>query len=89
MGEPAVSGLTPEVLTAAMEALPDGVVILDAEWTIRFVNRAAAALVGRQVDELTGRSIWVAVPEMTGSIFHSFLLHARGASKPVTWRGFR
>src|SRR3954463_10326222 len=88
MGELAVSGLGPEALTAALEALPDGLVIFDAEWTVCFINRAGAALVGRRADELTGRSIWVASPEMSGTIFHSFLLHARGAGKPVTWRGF-
>src|SRR4051794_5313717 len=88
MGELAVASLGPEALTAALEALPDGLVIFDAEWTVCFINRAGAALVGRRADELTGRSIWVASPEMSGTIFHSFLLHARGAGKPVTWRGF-
>src|SRR3954463_8217460 len=88
MGELAVSGLGPEALTAALEALPDGLVIFDAEWTVCFINRAGAALVGRRADELTGRSIWVAGPEMSGTIFHSFLLHARVAGRPVTWRGF-
>src|SRR5215210_1964429 len=88
VGELAVTGLGPEVLRAALEALPDGVVILDADWTVCFVNPAGAALVGRRADELTGRTIWAGVPELTGTIFHSFLLHARGAGSPVTWRGF-
>jgi len=83
-----VTGLRPEALTAALEALPDGVLVFDAAWTVCFVNRAGAALVGRRADELTGRSIWVALPEMRGTIFRSFLLHARGAGRPVTWRGF-
>src|SRR4051795_8016350 len=88
MGERAVAGLGPEALTAALEALPDGVAIFDPAWRVCFVNRAGAALVGRRADELTGRSIWAALPEMSGTIFHSFLLHARGAGRPVTWRGF-
>src|SRR3954454_8790971 len=88
MGEPAVAGLGLTALTAALEALPDGVVIFDAEWTVCFLNRAAAALIGRRADELTGRSIWVAAPELSGTIFRSFLLHAHGAGRPVTWRGF-
>src|SRR4051794_29924051 len=62
--------------------------IFDGEWAGCFINRAGAALVGRRADELTGRSLWVALPEMSGTIFHSFLLHARGAGRPVTWRGF-
>src|SRR3954462_9136851 len=88
MGEPAVAARGPTAWTAALEALPDGVVIFDAEWTVCFINRAGAALVGRPADELTGRSIWVALTEMSGTIFHSFLLHARGAGRAVTWRGF-
>ena len=88
MGELAVAGLGPETLTAALEALPDGVVIFDAEWTICFINGAGATLVGRRPDELTGRSLWLALPELSGTIFHSFLLHARAAGRPVTWRGF-
>src|SRR3954454_22853854 len=83
MGEPAVAGLGPTALTAAREALPDGVVIFDAQWTVCFVNRAGAALVGRRAEELTGRSIWGALPEMTGTIFRSFLRRARGAGGRV------
>ena len=37
---------------------------------------------------LVGRNIWVALPELGGTIFHSFLLHARSAGTPVTWAGF-
>src|SRR3954464_1943913 len=88
MGEPAVAGLGPTALTAALEALPDGVVIFDAQWTVCFINRAGAALIGRRAEELTGRSVWVAGPEMSGTIFRSFLLHARGAGSRVAWRGF-
>jgi serine phosphatase RsbU (regulator of sigma subunit) len=35
-----------------------------------------------------GRSIWVALPELGGTILHAFLLHARGVGEPVTWAGF-
>jgi serine phosphatase RsbU (regulator of sigma subunit) len=88
VGDRAVAGLGPEALTAVLEALPDGVAIFHEDWTVRFINRAGAALLGRAADELTGRGIWVALPEMSGTIFHSFLLHARAADGPVTWRGF-
>lgn len=82
------TALGPEALTAALEALPDGIAIFDAQWTVRFINRAAADLVRRPADQLTGQTLWAALPEMSGTIFHSFLLHARGAGRPVTWRGF-
>ncbi|HEY4603696.1 MAG TPA: SpoIIE family protein phosphatase, partial [Blastococcus sp.] len=75
-------------LVAALEALPDGVAVFDADWTVCYVNPAGAALLERRAAGLTGRSIWAALPEVAGSIFHSFLLHARGVGTPVTWQGF-
>jgi serine phosphatase RsbU (regulator of sigma subunit) len=77
-----------EVLAAALDRLPDGVAVFDADWTIGYVNPAGAALLGRPVAELVGRTIWVALPELGGTIFHSFLLHARTAGTPVTWAGY-
>jgi sigma-B regulation protein RsbU (phosphoserine phosphatase) len=84
----AAAQLGPGVLAAALEALPDGVAIFDADWTICYMNPAGAALIGRPPAELVGRSIWGALPEVAGSIFHSFLLHARSVGTPVTWQGF-
>jgi serine phosphatase RsbU (regulator of sigma subunit) len=77
-----------DALAAALDRLPEGVAVFDADWTIGYVNPAGAALLGRPVPELVGRNIWVALPELGGTIFHSFLLHARSAGTPVTWAGF-
>ena len=87
-GEIGASRLDAGVLAAALEALPDGVAIFDREWTIDYVNPAGAALLGRPAGELVGGNIWVALPELGGTILHSFLLHARGVGEPVTWAGF-
>jgi sigma-B regulation protein RsbU (phosphoserine phosphatase) len=73
---------------AALDEMPDGVVTFDADWTICYVNPAGAALFGRTVEALVGRTIWVALTELGGTIFHSFLLHARSVGGRVTWRGF-
>ncbi len=84
----ATARLGPGVLAAALDALPDGVAIFDRDWTIDYVNPAGAALLGRPAVELVGRNIWVALPELGGTILHDFLLHARGIGAPVTWAGF-
>ena len=84
----APAGLGPEALAAVLEALQDGVVVFDGDWTIRYMNPAGAALLGRPAAEATGRSLWTALPEVAGSIFHGFLLHARSVATPVTWHGF-
>ena len=76
------------LLASALDALPDGVVVFDAEWTICFVNRSGARLLRRSPEELVGRNLWIALPDLGGSVFHSFLLHARSVEDRVTWRGY-
>src|SRR4051794_22899004 len=71
-----------------MGRLPDGVAVFDADWTICYANPAAARLLGADTAELVGRNLWIALPEVAGSVFHSFLLHARAVGTPVTWRGY-
>ena len=67
---------------------PDAVAIFDRDWCIRNVNDATVRLLGRPAAELIGRNIWVALPELGGTFFHSFLLRARSSGTPVTWAGF-
>ncbi|MCW2582863.1 MAG: putative sensor protein [Klenkia sp.] len=80
--------LDARAFAAAVEVLPDGIAIFDAEWRIGYVNPAGARLLGGPVADLTGRNIWVALPELGGTFFHSFLLHARTVDGPVTWHGY-
>jgi sigma-B regulation protein RsbU (phosphoserine phosphatase) len=86
--EPAAAQLGPVALTAALDVLPDGVAVLDADWTIRYLNPAGAQVFGRRRGELLGRPVWTALPELTGTIFHGFLRHVRSTGGPVTWQGF-
>jgi serine phosphatase RsbU (regulator of sigma subunit) len=76
------------LLGDALDALPDGVAIFDADWTIVYVNRAGADLFQRPRSGLVDHNIWIALPELGGTILHSFLLHARSAGEQVTWHGF-
>jgi serine phosphatase RsbU (regulator of sigma subunit) len=73
---------------ARLEVRPDAVALFDRDWGIRYVNSAASELLGRPVTELIGRNIWVALPELGGTFFHSFLFRARSTGAPVTWSGF-
>jgi serine phosphatase RsbU (regulator of sigma subunit) len=84
----AAARLGTEQLVGVLHALPDGVVIFDAAWTLCYINPAGAALIGRSAPELIDASLWVGLPELAGTIFHGFLLHARSADAPVTWTGF-
>lgn len=81
---PADAGLLEE----ALDTLPEGVAVFDGAWAIAYVNEAGARLLGRNRSELVHRNIWIALPELGGTILHSFLLHARSLGESVTWRGF-
>ena len=48
-------------------AVPDALLVVDATWRITVANAAAEALLGRRTDGLTGRVLWAALPELTGS----------------------
>jgi sigma-B regulation protein RsbU (phosphoserine phosphatase) len=54
---------------------------------IVYVNPSGASLLGRRREQLVDRNIWIALPELGGSIFHSFLLHAGSVGEQVTWQG--
>ena len=81
---PADAGLLEE----ALDTLTAGVAVFDVAWSIVYVNEAGARLLGRDRAELVHRNIWIALPELGGTILHSFLLHARSLGETVTWRGF-
>src|SRR3954452_3796414 len=78
----------PELLADALDAVPEGVAVFDGDWTIIYINNAAAALLQRERGQLLGRNIWIALPELGGTILHSFLLHARSTGSRVTWHGY-
>jgi sigma-B regulation protein RsbU (phosphoserine phosphatase) len=88
VSQPTADRLSQAWLAAAVGRLPDGVAVFDGDWTICYANPAAARLLRARTPELAGRNLWIALPEVAGSVFHSFLLHARTVGAPVTWRGF-
>jgi two-component system, cell cycle sensor histidine kinase and response regulator CckA len=50
-------------ILATVEKMSISVFVLDPEFRFRYVNRAAAALVGRAVEDLTARRLWDVFPE--------------------------
>ncbi len=56
-------------LTAVLERIGDGVLALDADWHITFVNDTAAAVFGRTRESLLGKHVWEEFPEGVGTEF--------------------
>ena len=52
-----------------LEAAPTGCFLVDGEWRLRFVNPAAARIMGRTRKELLGVNLWEAFPDAAGSGF--------------------
>jgi PAS domain S-box-containing protein len=63
------SGGPGEVSLSVLEMLPEGVVVLDADWVYRYVNPAGAAFLGTTVGALLGRDYRELYPEADGTAF--------------------
>jgi len=59
-----------------LNALPEGVLMLDAEWRITYVNSRAMALL-RSEENVTGRVFWELYPTLVGTVFHHELLRVQ------------
>jgi serine phosphatase RsbU (regulator of sigma subunit) len=86
VADPLVS--SPTALAAAVDRLPDGVVLLDPAWTVCYANPAAARLLGAAGSELAGRQLWGALRQLNDTPLQTFLLRARNSAGPVSWHGF-
>jgi PAS domain S-box-containing protein len=75
------------VLAAVLDRLPDGIGLLDGDWTLCYVNPAGAELLGSSPGQLLGRVLWDVAPRARDTGFAAFLRHARRAGTPMTWRG--
>ncbi|MFN4211583.1 MAG: PAS domain-containing protein, partial [Devosia sp.] len=58
-------------LRQTLESISDAFFLLDKEWRFSFLNGQAERLLGRQRDELEGRTIWTEFPQAMGSSFET------------------
>lgn len=68
----------------SLRALPDGVVMLDDDWTYRFVNDAACGLLGASADDLLGRRYHDVYPEAAGTPFEQAYARVLQSGAPET-----
>ncbi|PKM07246.1 MAG: hypothetical protein CVV17_01870, partial [Gammaproteobacteria bacterium HGW-Gammaproteobacteria-7] len=62
-----------EPVNALLDTLMDGFLILTADATVLGANSAVNSLLGKSPDDLLGRSIWSALPELAGTRFETEL----------------
>ena len=88
MSEPTPVRVEPGLFRDAVDVSPEALAIFDGSWKVVYLNPAGGQLLERGQADLIDRNVWSAVPELAGTIFHSFLLHARSVGDRVTWQGY-
>ncbi len=68
-----------------LDNIHDAVVVLDADWRVTYLNRAAAQFAGRSIADLLGKSTWDIFPHAAGNTFYNEL-HRVAAERPLQGR---
>lgn len=63
----AASARDPGRAVDVLEVLPEGVVLIDGDWTLTWINASAADLLERPRESLVGRGLWDVFPGAVGS----------------------
>jgi PAS domain S-box-containing protein len=76
------------VEASVLDRVSEGVFGLDREWRYTYLNQAAAEMVGRTPEGLTGRIIWDEFPEAVGSTFDQMYREALYRQEVVEFEDF-
>lgn len=67
----------------------DGMIVVDRDGAVRFINPAAAALLGKSRDELDGRPLGLPITRTDGTATEIELVHGAGDAFPAEQRATR
>ena len=65
-----------------LEAFSDTIVVLDGAWRFTYLNRAALQVAGLPADDLLGRTLWEAYPQLLGTPIEEAYRRAAADGKP-------
>lgn len=71
-----------------LESMTDGFFALDRQWRFTYVNRVAAQLLKREIDDLLGRNFWEEFPEAIGSKFETHYRQAMNQQVSVNFEEY-
>ncbi len=74
-----------DLLVAAVEGMARPLFVLAEDWTVSYVNRAGARLLGRTVDKLEGRNLWTEFPAAVGSPFEMHYRRVAETGEPASF----
>ena len=52
-----------------LDFIPDGFVVLDGDWRVTFLNRFSLEAIEEDAEEVLGRTVWEAFPDLVGTRF--------------------
>jgi PAS domain S-box-containing protein len=75
-------------ITRILESISDGFIVLDNDLVLTYFNKAAEELMGRKSEDVTGRPLLEAFPEVKGSIFEKKFAEALKERRPLSFETF-
>jgi diguanylate cyclase (GGDEF)-like protein/PAS domain S-box-containing protein len=58
-------------LTATLESISNGFVMINTDWTFGYLNRAAEQLLQCKREDVVGKNIWACFPEAQGTLYET------------------
>lgn len=77
-----------EKLTESLENMSDAFIAVDNNWEYTFVNQKAAQMLGKQPEELIGKTVWVSFPEAIGTPYHKAWYKAMKTKKQINFEDY-
>jgi diguanylate cyclase (GGDEF)-like protein/PAS domain S-box-containing protein len=75
-------------LVSVLESIGDAFFALDVDWRLTYVNRKTAEFIGRTQDELTGKILWEAVPDIVDSQVFPYYQEAMSSGKDAFFEAY-
>ncbi|WP_163559281.1 EAL domain-containing protein [Halomonas sp. NO4] len=77
-----------ERLSTTLENITDSFFTLDSSWRFTYLNRQAERLVQRSREDLLGKTIWHAFPEICGTLFETQYRRAMSEAVSVVFEAY-
>ncbi len=75
-------------IVAAWESMTDAFFSLDTEWRFTYANAQATRMWGKEVEDVIGKTLWEAFPEVVGSEFETEYRRAVEEQMAITFESF-
>jgi serine phosphatase RsbU (regulator of sigma subunit) len=80
--------MTGPAVVSPLDTVPIGVLKVDADWRVSYLNPAGAAVVGYTVEQLVGADFWTAFPANVDNEFGRAYREAVATGRPCTVEAF-